>query len=507
MKTMLWPILRTALRNPSRLAIVDDQRRWRYIDLLGGAFHLAEKIEAISHQRRVGILLPTSGAFPMALLAIWLLRRVPVPVNFLLQARERQFIIDHSEIDTLITAGPMLEHLGEAPSGVRLLKLDEMTFTGAPPLRWPPIAAADEPAVILYTSGTSGRPKGVVLTHGNLSSNVRAAIQHVRLTTSDGFIGVLPQFHSFGLTALTLVPLSGGALVIYTARFQPLKLVKLIRQYKPDIFLGIPSMYNALLGVKSLGPDDLKQIKLAVSGGEPLPQVIFDRFKSQFDMHILEGYGLTETAPVVSWSVPWAWKPGSVGKVLPGIEVQIVDDADRPVPPGEEGEVLVRGPNVMAGYYRQAELTAEVLDGRGYFRTGDWGKLDEEGFLFITGRKKDMLIIGGENVFPREIEEVLNQHPTVRDSAVVGRQDYSRGEVPIAFVEIEEGATFDEAALRTWCREHLAGYKVPREIRSMVSLPRGPTGKVLRRELAGKVGPPEDRSSEQNGEVDGIDRA
>ncbi len=467
--------------------IVDDQRQWRYIDLVGGALHLAEKLESLSAAQRVGILLPTSGAVPMALLAIWMLRRTAVPINFLLSPGERKYIIDHSEVDLVITAGAMLEHLGEEPQGVRLVKLDELEFKGVPPLRLPAVAGADELAVILYTSGTSGLPKGVMLSHRNLRSNIESAIQHVHLTTANGFIGVLPQFHSFGLTALTLVPLVAGAKVIYTARFVPSKLVKLIRKHQPDIFLGIPSMYNAMLGMKKLGPDDLRSIRLPISGGEPLPREIFDKFKQQYDLHILEGYGLTETAPVVAWSIPEAWKEGSVGKVLPGIDVRIVDENEHDLGRNSEGEVLIKGPNVMRGYLKQPDETAKVFNDQGYFRTGDWGKLDDEGFLFITGRKKEMMIIGGENVFPREIEEVLNRHESVRDCGVVGRTDPSRGEVPVAFVELEDDAAFDESALRAFCRKHLAGFKVPREIHQMVQLPRGPTGKVLRRKLAERL--------------------
>lgn len=483
MQTILWPILRRAFRRPLAPAIVDDHRTWRYLDLVGGAFILADRIDQTTDRPRVGILLPTSGAFPMAAMACWMLGRVPVPVNFLLSPAEQQHIIEHSEVDTLITARAMLEALDEPPKNVKRIALEDVNFRKVPPLRLPHIASATDTAVILYTSGTSGRPKGVQLTHRNLIANVRACVKHINLTHADGFLGALPQFHSFGLTALTLLPLVVGCKTVFSARFVPKKIVDLIRKHRPDIFIAIPSMYNALLSIKSAGPEDFKSVKLPVSGGEALPRDVRERFQERFGLRILEGYGLTETAPVVSWNLPPDGKDGSVGKLLPGVRARIVDDDGRDLPVGEEGEILIDGPNVMAGYLKQPDATAETFDRQNYFITGDWGKLDEDGYLYITGRKKEMLIIGGENVFPREIEEVLNRHPSVHESAVIGKPDPSRGEVAVAFVELEEGAEFDESALRAFCRESLAGFKVPRQVRPVVALPRNPTGKILRREL------------------------
>ena len=482
MQTVLWPILRRAMLHPRSTAIIDDQRTWRYADLVGGAVHLAKRIEQETANPHIGVMLPTGGAFPMAALATWMLGRTLVPINYLLGEDERRYVIEHSGIDTLITARAMLDVVGE-PRNVRLLELDKMSFRGVPPLRFPAIASCEDNAAILYTSGTSGRPKGVMLTHRNLRSNIDNTVKHMELGRFEGFVGVLPQFHAFGFTALTLAPLSIGVKIINTARFVPRKIVELIREHRPDIMIAIPSMYAALANVKSAGPDDMRSIRVAGSGGEPLPRDVFERFHERFDIRICEGYGLTETSPVVSINSLHEYRDTSVGRPIPKCSVRVIDEQGRDVPAGERGEVIIGGPNVMAGYYKQPEFTEQVIDDAGYLHTGDWGKLDEDGYLYITGRKKEMLIIGGENVFPREIEEVLNRHESVKASAVIAKQDPVRGELPIAIVELEEGAELDEAALRKYCREHLAGYKVPREVRAIEELPRNAMGKILRKEL------------------------
>ena len=501
--SLIWPLVRRCLFHPRRIATVDDQRSMRYFELLGGALHMARTVEKATDNPHVGIMLPTSGAFPVALLGTWLAGRVAVPLNYLLSQEELAYVIDNAGLDTIITAGAMLEHLGEdhVPEEVSLIRMEELSFGGLPPLRWPPSPRPDELAVLLYTSGTSGRPKGVMLTHGNLASNVQGAAEHAGMTHEQVFLGVLPQFHSFGLTALTLLPLYLGAKAVYTARFVPRRLIKLIEKHEPDVFMAIPSMYGALLGVKKAGAESLESIDIAVSGGEALPEAVYENFQEKYGVKILEGYGLTETSPMLNWSTPDDSRHKSVGKALPDVTIMIVNEDLKPLGTEEEGEILAAGPNIMAGYYNLPEQTDEVItflhdpaDGelKRFFRTGDMGKLDEDGFLYITGRIKEMLIVGGENVFPREIEEVLNRHDTVAASGVVGRHDDTRGEVPVAFVELVEDAEFDENELRSHCRESLAGYKVPREIRVVDELPRNPTGKILRRELSERLDDDED---------------
>lgn len=484
-----WPILRRLLASPGRTVIVDDQRAYRAVELLAAAMHCAGEIERRCSSSTLGVLLPTSGAFAFAALAGWIAGKTVVPLNFLLKRDELQFVIDDCGTDTVLSAGPMLEYLGHEPRVKSLVRIETINFKSMPDLRWPAAADDEDLAVLLYTSGTSGRPKGVMLTHGNLSANVRQIQKWVGFGPGHRLMGVLPQFHSFGLTVLTLVPLTLGCKVVYTARFVPAKIIKLLREHRPTAFVGIPSMYGALLQVKDAGPGDFESLEFIVSGGEPLPDDVARRFHERFGARINEGYGLTETAPVTNWCRPDEYRPHSVGLALPDIDERIIDiDTGASLPPGKDGEIRIKGPNVMRGYHQRPEETAAAFDEHGYFRTGDIGRMDDDGHLFITGRLKEMLIVGGENVFPREIEEVLNAHESVGASAVIGVRDGMRGEIPVAIVELAEGASFDERALQTWCRERLAGYKVPRDIHVIEQLPRSPTGKILRRELAATYG-------------------
>jgi len=479
-----WPIYRRLLAHPIRTAAIDDRRSWRGIDLVVGSLHLADHIERASAGDKVAILLPTSGAFGMAALAGWSLGRTLVPLNYLLSQDEVEWIIRHSGAEVVVTAGKNLEALKWAPTNAKLLDLEELDFDGFPSPRIPATAGADDLAALLYTSGTSGRPKGVMLTHGNIRTNVRQIQRWVKLTSDDVVLGALPQFHSFGFTVLTMLPLMTGMKVVYTARWVPNKVFDLIREHRPTMFVGLPSMYNALLRVKSAEPEDFASFRYIVSGGEPLSDSVFEAFQDRFDVRIHEGYGLTETAPVTNWLRPDEFRRHSVGRALPEVDIRIVDvDSGRDLGPNREGEIRIAGPNVMQGYYRDPEQTESVFDEQGSFRTGDMGRRDADGFLYITGRIKEMLIIGGENVFPREIEEVLNKHPAVGASGVVGEHDEMRGEVAVAFVEIAEGEEFDEDDIRDFCFERLARHKAPRRVIRVDELPRNPTGKILRRKL------------------------
>lgn len=481
---LLRKIQRRLLLSPWRVVIIDDQKQWRGFEVMVVAWHLAREIEANSKSPRIGVMLPTSGLFPAATLAGWMLGRTVVPINYLLSRGDLEHVAMDAGLDACVTVGPMLDFVAGLPDGVRPLKMDAMKFTGMPPIRWGRGMAEQDLAVLLYTSGTSGKPKGVMLRASNLLANIEQIVDRAHFTKRDTMLGVLPQFHSFGITVLTLLPLAIGCRAIYTARFIPRKLFDLARKHKPTVLVAIPSMYAALRLVKDASRDDLASLRYVVSGGEPLPQAVSEGFLERFGIRINEGYGLTETAPVTNWCLPQEWRFRSVGRPLCGIDERIVRPDGSSAPRGEEGEIRIKGPNVMAGYWNLKEETAAVFDEAGYFRTGDIGRFDEDGHLYITGRLKEMLIIAGENVFPREIEEVLDRHESVKASAVVGLHDESRGEVAIAFVELKDGCEFDEKALRSWCRELLPQFKVPREIRQVTALPRNPTGKILRRALS-----------------------
>ncbi len=461
----------------------DDQRSWNGATLLAAAWHVARAIEGAGGEGPVGIMLPTSGMFPAALLASWMLGRTVVPLNYLLSRDDLEYVCRDAGIDRVVTVRPMLEFIGGPTASMKPLLMEEIAFRGWPPIRRAHRRDEDALAVLLYTSGTSGRPKGVMLSAGNLRANLEQIVEWVSFTRRDVMLGVLPQFHAFGLTVLTLLPLRLAASAVYTAKFVPRRILELGRQHRATVLVAIPSMYHALTAQKSGGREHLGSLRYAVSGGEPLPAAVSAAFLEKFGVQIAEGYGLTETSPVSNWCRPEEYRARSVGRPLPRIEQWIVDAQGNRLPANQDGEIRMRGPNVMRGYWKLPDETARVFDERGFFRTGDMGRFDDDGHLSITGRIKEMLIIGGENVFPREIEEVLDRHPSVKASAVIGAADESRGETALAFVELNEGFAFDEAALRSHCRHSLAQFKVPRDIRCRRELPRNATGKIMRRLL------------------------
>ena len=478
---LLHSIFKSWRRNAFRTLITDDFRSWRGITLQIASWHVAKQIQTT--KPHVAVLLPTSGMFPVAMTAIWSLGKTVVPLNYLLTKEEILYIIEDSGVDLVITVGAMLDMIGGLPEGVKTLKLDEMSFTGIPPVRRAVQSGDDMLAALLYTSGTSGKPKGVMLTASNLNTNIEQCIHKTGFSKKDIFVGLLPQFHSFGFTVTTLLPSVIGSKTVYMARFNPRKVLELLRTHRPTIILAIPSMYNAILNTKSATAEDFQSLRLMGSGGEALPDAVHKGYMEKFNVPICEGYGLTETSPVTNWLMPNENKHGSVGKPVQGLLQRIVGEDGVELSSCEDGEILMRGPNVMKGYFNMPEETAEVFDDQGFFKTGDMGQIDDEGFLYITGRIKEMLIIGGENVFPREIEEALTDHEDVLAAGVVGRQDDSRGEVAVAFIEWKEGALFDEQKLRSWCRKKIAPFKVPKAIVVLSELPRNPTGKILRREL------------------------
>jgi long-chain acyl-CoA synthetase len=487
---LLEPLFANAAKQPQELAIIDDRGRYTYQQIAAMSAGLGMYLAAQTRKPHVGLLLPASAGFVASFYGTLLAGKSVVPINYLLGDREIAHVVADSGVDTVVTM-PLLA------SRLKDLRLNVIDLTALP--QTPPAAIApklpshhaDDMAVLMYTSGTSGLPKGVILTYQNIQSDVDSAIEHAALKHQHRFLGVIPLFHTFGMTAMMLAPLQLGAMVVYLARFSPVGTLKAVKEHNISLMFGVPSMYAAIAHLKNASADDFKSIYAAISGAEPLPKSLYEAFLKRFNVPILEGYGLTETSPVVTLNVPHDREAGSVGHPVPGAIVRITDDNGNEVSRGQIGEIWLKGPMVMKGYYNLPEETAAAITPDGFFKTGDLGTIDADGFLHVTGRKKEMIIIAGEKAYPREIEDALLRHPAVLDAAVLGKKDPSRGEVIVAFVIPKEGQTVTADALRDFCREQgLAQWKLPREVRIVPEMPRSPTGKVLKRVLAEQLNTP-----------------
>lgn len=499
---LIESLLRNATDYPDQTAVICEAGKHTYPQLAALAAGVCQAVTDATSCPRVAILLPPGAGYVAAFYGLLMAGRTVVPINYLLGAREIGHILADSEVDTLVTTEALLARIAGAIPGAdqmvaalkaRGLKLLDVTriAPAAPPTPTSAglyNAAPGDMAVLMYTSATTGLPKGVMLTYANLQSGVDACIDYARLEHRHRFLGLIPLFHSFGMTALMLAPMQLAATTVYLARFSPAACLAAIREHGISLMFGVPSMFGAVGRLKDAAGPDFTPMYAMISGGEPLPAAIRELYRQRFGATIYEGYGLTETAPVLSFNIPHAARPGSVGRPLPGVSVRIAGEDGTPLPTDAEGEVQVKGPMVFGGYYKLPDATAAAFTLDGYFRTGDLGHVDADGFLYITGRLKDLIIVSGEKAHPREIEEVLARHPTVGEAAVVARKDESRGEVPVAFVVPRDGHTVDAIALRAFCRdEHLVGWKVPRDIFVVPDLPRSPTGKVLKRELSRRV--------------------
>ena len=338
--------------------------------------------------------------------------------------------------------------------------------------------------MILYTSGTTGKPKGAELTHSNLFVNCAVVVpklipippdQHIALAT-------LPLFHSFGQTAIQNATIANGGTFTLLPRFSPAEAFEIMQRDRVTLFAGVPTMYFALLHHEG-APARVPSLRWCLAGGAPLPVEVMKAFEEKFGVEILEGYGLSETSPVASFNMPGRTRtPGSIGYPVWGVEMAILDDKDRPLPDGERGEIAIRGHNIMKGYWKRPEATAETMRS-GWFHSGDIGIRDPNGSYRIVDRVKDMIIRGGFNVYPREVEEVLYAHPAIVEAAVIGIPHPSHGEEVKAVVALAKGQTATADEIIAWCKERLAAYKYPRIVEFVEALPKGPTGKILKREL------------------------
>jgi long-chain acyl-CoA synthetase len=345
---------------------------------------------------------------------------------------------------------------------------------------------AADTAVVLYTSGTTGTPKGAELTHGGLRRNAAAAAEMMRLGDDGEVIfGGLPLFHSFGQTSCMNASVTGGACLTLLQRFDAGTALTILERDRVTVFEGVPTMYSALLHHPSRASFDLSALRVCTSGGAALPVEVLRQFEAVFGCAVLEGYGLTETSPVASFNqLDRPRKAGSIGTPIAGVEMKVVDDRGSELPRGEVGEIVIRGYNVMKGYWKRPDATAEAIDADGWFKTGDLARIDEDGYFFIVDRKKDMLIRGGYNVYPREVEDVIYEHPAIREAAVIGVPHEELGEEVAAVVSLKPGAAITPEEVRDYVKERVAAYKYPRHVWLVDDLPKGPTGKILKREIS-----------------------
>ena len=497
--TLIGYLDKTATFFPYRKAIFCGSEVIRYGEVQARSLGLAKLLTdtcAVQPGDRVGLLMKNCPEFIYALYGILFTGATVVPINNFLKPAEIEYILRDAGARTLITVSkdfePVMGHLRQHLPELRPLDIATLNWQelAAKPLEPLTLVRPTDRAVIIYTSGTTGRPKGAVLTHASLVANIRSIGVVLGNVETDRVVLALPMFHSFMLTVAILAPLSIGASVLIIKSIKPFRhvLFEMIRR-RATVFLGIPQIFQALATARI--PWWLRwllPLRLAVSGSAPLSAETLRRFGERFRFPLREGYGLSEAAPVVSFNPIYGVnKPGSVGPPIPGVQVRIFDDQDHDLGPGQDGEVCVRGDNVMLGYWNQEAESAAALRG-GWLRTGDIGRIDEDGYVYITDRKKDMLLVHGSNVYPREIEEVIYQMQGVRETAVVGRPDAHHGELPVAFVVPADGTALDEAAVLKFCRERLANYKLPREIRVQNEpLPRNATGKILKTELRKQV--------------------
>ncbi len=483
-----------ARRTPDKLAVVEGDQRVTYAELWQGARRYAAALVArgIAPGTRVGLLAPNVVDFVHAYYGILAAGGVVVPVPTLLNGEEAAYILDHSGAQALLYEQSYAAVATEAASASGVDAWPVEGFGEAEPVATYVTREAEDPAVIFYTSGTTGRPKGALLTHLNLVMNATVnAFDANPIRREDVVMGCLPLFHTFGQTVSMNSTFRAGASLLLQPRFDPAAAIELMHREGASLFFGVPTMYVQLLEAAG-SAEQLPRLRDCVSGGASLPVAVLERFEKAFDTTVYEGYGLSETSPTASVNQPWfGTRAGTVGHPIWGVEVEIadetLDDRIRLLGPDELGEIVIRGHNVFAGYLDDAEATAQaVVDG--WFRTGDIGTKDGAGFITIVDRKKDLIIRGGFNVYPREVEEVLMRHPALAQVAVIGVPDAEKGEEVCAVVIPLEGASVDADDLVAWSREQLGRHKYPRHVEVVESLPMGPSHKVLKRELRVRFG-------------------
>jgi long-chain acyl-CoA synthetase len=481
----------TAREHGERTALKLDDAEVTYEQLDEASARAAAllKSKGVEPGDRVGIMLPNVPYFAVAYYGVLRAGGVVVPMNVLLKGREVSFYLKDPEAKLMFAWHDFAEAAdkGAEESGAEVIEVKPGEFEKLLAEHEPDRDVADrdgeDTAVILYTSGTTGTPKGAELTHANLSRNAEVAVGLAESSADDVLLGALPLFHSFGQTCGLNASIRAGSCLTMIPRFDPAKALEIIQRDKVTIFQGVPTMYVAMLHHDGKDDFDTSSLRECMSGGSAMPVEVMRGFEEAFGCKVLEGYGLSETSPVASFNHPdRERKPGSIGTPIEGVEMRVVDEDGKEVEQGEVGEIAIKGHNVMKGYWNRPDATEESIKD-GWFHSGDMGKVDEDGYFFIVDRKKEMIIRGGYNVYPREIEEVMYEHPAVAEVAVVGVPDDNMGEEVGAAVALKKGEDVSEDELRDFVKKEVANYKYPRRIWFVDELPKGPTGKILKREI------------------------
>lgn len=487
-------LVATALRHPDTAALRCGDITLTYTEFDRASARLASFLEraGIEPGDRVGIMLPNSPAFAVVFYGIMRRGAIAVPMNPLLKAREIEFYLSNTSAKHLFATPAFADAAvgGAEAAGAGLWLVDDAGLAeliADVPEQKDPVSRDDtDTAVVLHTSGTTGHPKGAELTHGGLRRNAEISVRTLlEVGNADVVMGALPLFHVFGLTCGLNAAISVGATLALIPRFDPRTAMQIVEREGVTVFEGVPTMYSALLSVAEDFPKSATStLRVCVSGGAALPVQVLTDFEAAFGCVILEGYGLSETSPVACFNHPGQLrKPGSIGTPIEGVEMRVVDEGGSELRQGEPGEIQIRGHNVMKAYWNLPDETAAAISPDGWFGTGDIGKVDDDGHFYVVDRKKQVIIRGGLNVYPREIEEVLYEHPAIAEAAVVGIPHDTLGEEIGAAVALKDGSHATVEDLKDFVKQRVAAYKYPRRIWIVDALPKGPTGKILHREI------------------------
>ncbi|GEN83024.1 long-chain-fatty-acid--CoA ligase [Sporosarcina luteola] len=513
---LVTQVYETSKLNPEKIAyhFMGKDTTYAELDQQVSTFALGLERLGVEKGDHVAFLLGNTPHFLISLYATMRIGATAIPINPIYSPTEISYILHNSDAKVVIALDQLLplvekaagsfpaieryiicetdpyvaQNVAALPDAVKE-KVDLFThfFSRELPNRAPITVDENETAIILYTSGTTGHPKGAMLTHKNLYSNARDVADYLGFSETDRVVATLPVFHVFALTVVVNAPLLKGATILLVPRFSPEDVFETIKAHEATVFAGVPTMYNFLYQYPQGKTEDFDTIRLAISGGSSLPVALLHNFEEKFQVKISEGYGLSEASPVTCFNPRDRDRvPGSIGTNIVNVTNKVVDEFGDEVPVGEVGELVVQGPNVMKGYYKMPEETASAIRD-GWLYTGDLARQDENGYFYIVDRKKDMIIVGGYNVYPREVEEVLFEHRDIVEAAVIGVPDTDFGEEVQAYVVMKDGADRNVDKLKEFCAARLAKYKIPKTIEFLNELPKNTTGKILRRSLKDQV--------------------